>query len=246
MQYSKPDFSTLSLRYDKNMRVYMVQLYNYMAAALVLTGIVAMLTISSETMMSVLYVMQNKQIIGFSPIGWIVSVAPLAIALAFSLGLPKMNVTLAQLLFWTYAILLGLSLSSVFIIYTGESIANIFFITASIFIAMSIVGYVTKVDLTSFGSFLFMGLIGILVTSIVNIFLKSSGLYFALSAMSVLIFTGLTAFDTQRIKAIYNIYEISDRKTAIKISILGALILYLDFINIFLYLLQLFGKKKEE
>ena len=246
MEYTEQDFSSASIIYRQSLRDYMLRVYYYMTLALALTGIFAILPTSSDTVMNALYVTQNNKVVGFSPLGWIISVAPVAIALAFSFGLPRMKASSAQLLFWAYAILLGLSLSSLFFIYKGESIANIFFVTASIFGVMSLYGYLTKKDLTSFGSFLIMGLVGIIIVSLANLFFKNNGLNFALSIMSALIFTGLTALDTQRIKNTHDMYQVNNRDTATKIAIMGALTLYLDFINIFIHLLQLFGKKKEE
>jgi hypothetical protein len=217
-----------------------------MTIALVVTGAVAMLTVSSELTMRIMYVIQHHKVVGFTPFGWIVTIAPVVIALAFSLGVPKMSAATAQSLFWTYSVLLGMSLSSVFLIYTGESIARLFFITSSVFAGMSIYGYTTQKDLTSFGAFFMMGLIGVLIASLANIFLKSTGLNFALSIVSVLIFVALTAFDTQRIKSVYNMYDVRDKEAATKIGVVGALTLYLDFINIFIHLIQIFGQRREE
>lgn len=227
-------------------RSYILQVYNYMTLALLLTGLIAMLTVSSKALMNVMYTVRDEQVVGFSSFGWLVSLAPIGIALTFSLSLPRMSIITAQVLFWTYSILMGLSLSSIFLIYTGESIASVFFITATIFGGMSLYGYTTEKDLTSLGSFLIMGLIGVIAASLVNLFLRSTALNFALSLISVLIFTGLTAFDVQRIKSVYSVYGINDKEASTKISIIGALTLYLDFINIFVHLLQLFGKRREQ
>lgn len=246
MEYSEQDFSSTSIIYRQSLRNYMLRVYYYMTSALALTGFFAILPISSDIIMNALYVTQNNRVIGFSPFGWFISIAPVAIALAFSFGLPKMKASSAQLLFWSYAILLGLSLSSLFFIYKGESIAHIFFVAASIFGVMSLYGYLTRTDLTSFGSFLIMGVVGVIIASLVNLYLKKNGLNFAISIISALIFTGLAAFDTQRIKNTHDMYQLNNRDTAAKIAIMGALILYLDFVNIFIHLLQLFGKKKEE
>lgn len=232
-----------TLECNKN---YILQVYNYMTFALLLTGLIAALTVSSETLMNVIYIIQGKQVIALSIFGWLVSFTPVAIALTFSLNLPKISVITAQILFWLYSGLMGISLSSVFLIYTGESAASTFFITAAIFGGMSLYGYTTKKDLTSLGSFLIMGLIGVIVASLVNLFLKNTTLNLALSIISVIIFTGITAFDVQRIKAVYSMYGVSNEEMATKISIVGALTLYLDFINIFIHLLQLFGKRREQ
>jgi FtsH-binding integral membrane protein len=222
----------------------MLQVYNYMGAALALTGIIAMLTASSPALMSMLYVMKGNHIAGLSPLGWIVSLAPLGLAIAFGAGINRMSTQTAQMLFWAYAALLGLSLSSIFARYTGESIARVFFITASLFGAMSLYGYTTKKDLTNFGSFLMMGLFGIIIASVINIFLKSSGIQFAVSILSVLIFTGLTAYDTQRLKEMY--YQVSGSGELMsKVAIMGALSLYMDFINLFVQLLQFYGNRRD-
>lgn len=246
MKQLEPKPINISEKYDANLRSYMVGIYSYMSAALGLTGLVAIFSAYSQTIIDLLYIVTDKQLVGLSPFGWIVAIAPIGISLIFSSGLNKMNILTVQMLFWLYSILLGLSLSSIFLIYTGESIANIFFITAITFGSMSLYGYTTKADLTSLGSFLFMGLIGLIITTLVNLFLKNSGLTFAISIIGVFIFIGLTAFDTQRIKNIYFVAETNDNELIAKVTIISALVLYLDFINMFMYLLQLFGKRKKE
>jgi FtsH-binding integral membrane protein len=173
------------------------------------------------------------------PLLWVVLFAPLALVFLLSFRIKSMSVGAAQLSFWAYAGLVGLSLSGIFVVYTGESIARVFFISAAAFGATSFYGYMTRTDLSRFGSFLFMGLIGIIVATLVNIFLASSALQFAISSIGVLVFTGLTAYDTQRIKEIYIAGE--DGAIANKKAIMGALALYLDFLNLFLILMQLFG-----
>jgi hypothetical protein len=247
MDYTKYNFSSAEIKtasYNEGLRVFMLQVYNYMGAALALTGIIAMLTASSPALMSMLYVMKGNHIAGLSPLGWIVSLAPLGLAIAFGAGINRMSTQTAQMLFWAYAALLGLSLSSIFARYTGESIARVFFITASLFGAMSLYGYTTKKDLTNFGSFLMMGLFGIIIASVINIFLKSSGIQFAVSILSVLIFTGLTAYDTQRLKEMY--YQVSGSGELMsKVAIMGALSLYMDFINLFVQLLQFYGNRRD-
>lgn len=155
-----------------------------------------------------------------------------------------MRIITAQILFWTYAALLGLSVSSIFLVYLGESIAGVFFFAAFIFASMSFYGYTTKRDLTSLRSFLIMGLIGLLAASVVNLFLGSLGVNFVISVIAALVFTGLTAFDTQRLKDVFNLYTVGNKKMVKKVAIIGALTLYLDFINIFIHLLQLIGKRK--
>ena len=168
--------------------------------------------------------------------------APLGVVLYMSFGIAKMSVSKAQPVFWIFAALMGISLSSIFVIYTETSITRVFFITAGTFGAMSIYGYTTKRDLTKFGSFLMMGLIGIIIASIVNIFMKSGMMYFVISVLGVLIFVGLTAYDTQKIK---NMYLASDgSEMSGKKAVMGALTLYLDFINLFIMLLRLFGQRR--
>jgi uncharacterized protein len=160
-----------------------------------------------------------------------------------SYGINRMQASTAQAIFWVYAGVMGLSLASVFLVFTGESIARVFFITAGTFGAMSLYGYTTQRDLSQWGSFLFMGLIGIIIASLVNIFLASSALQFAISVIGVIVFVGLTAYDTQQIKEMY--FENDDAQTAGKKAIMGALRLYLDFINLFMMLLQLFGTRRD-
>ena len=177
-----------------------------------------------------------------SPLMWVVMLAPLGIVFYMSFGIRKMSAAKAQTTFWIFAGLMGASLASIFLVYTGASITRVFFITAGTFGAMSIYGYTTKRDLTKFGSFLMMGLIGIIIASLVNIFLKSSMMYFIISILGVLIFVGLTAYDTQKIK---NMYVSSDSGEVIgKKAVMGALTLYLDFINLFIMLLRLFGQRR--
>lgn len=231
-----------AVAYDKGLRTYMLRIYNYMASALALTGIVALLAANSEAFVSALYSVQDGKVVGMSGFGWLVAFAPLGMVLWLSFGVHRMSTTMAQGVFWAYAGLMGLSLSSIFLMYTGESIARTFFVTAGTFGAMSLYGYTTKRDLTGFGSFLIMGLIGLLVASIVNIFLQSSGLSFATSVLGVLIFVGLTAYDTQKLKDMY--YQIGTGEGLAKASIMGALNLYIDFINIFIHLLRFMGERR--
>ena len=229
--------------YDMGLRAYMLKIYNYMASALALTGIIAMFAGSSETFINAIYHVQNGNVVGMSGFGWIVALAPLGLVMWLGMGINRMSASTAQAIFWAYASLVGLSLSSIFIVYTGESIARTFFVTAGTFGAMSIYGYTTKRDLSGMGSFLMMGLIGLILASIVNMFMQSSALSFATSVIGVLIFVGLTAYDTQKLKAIY--YQVSGSSEAMaKASIMGALSLYMDFLNIFMYLLRFMGDRK--
>ena len=217
---------------DAGLRAYMLGVYNYMAGGLLLTGVVAYGAAASG-----LY-----QAIAGTAFIWIVLLAPLALVMFLSFRIERMSLGTAQLTFWSYAGLVGLSLSGIFLIYTGASITRVFFIAAATFGAMSLYGYTTRSDLSRFGSFLFMGLIGIVIASLVNIFLVSSALQFAISIIGVLVFVGLTAWDTQRIKEIY--IEGEDAAIAGKKAIMGALALYLDFLNLFLLMMQLFGDRR--
>jgi FtsH-binding integral membrane protein len=230
---------------DQGLRSYMLRVYNYMGIGLVVTGLVAYFTYAAA------FVEQNGRIVGItdfgaaiyeSPLRWIVMLAPLAFVLVLSFGIQRLSTGVTQLLFWLFAAVMGLSLSSIFAVYTATSVAQVFFISAATFGAMSLYGYTTKRDLTQFGSFLFMGLIGIVLASLVNIFLHSSGLSFAISIIGVLIFVGLTAWDTQKIKESYSVGFGAD--VLAKGAIMGALSLYLDFINIFLFLLRMLGNQR--
>src|SRR5260370_613071 len=176
---------------------------------------------------------------------WLVMLAPLAIVFIFSAGIQRMSFGTAQLLYWGYSALMGLSLGFIFLIYTHASIATTFFITAAMFAGMSLYGYTTKADLTKMGSFMMMGLIGIIIASVVNIFLASSALYFAISVIGVVVFVGLTAWDTQQIKEMYVDEAYAGGEAATKTAIMGALRLYLDFINLFMMLLQLLGTRRD-
>ena len=224
---------------DVGLRQYMLGVYNHMTIGLAITGLVALGASFA--------VIQGGQLTGFgyaiymSPLKWVVMLAPIGMVFFFAAKLHSMASSTAQVVFWIYAALMGLSLSSIFLVYTGESITRVFFIAAGMFAGTSLYGYTTKKDLTGMGSFLFMGLIGILIASVVNIFLASSALQFAISVIGVLVFAGLTAYDTQSIKNEYR--ESDDGETQAKKSIHGALRLYLDFINLFIMLLSLFGNR---
>lgn len=217
---------------DAGLRQYMLRVYNYMGAALVLTGLVAYGAAASGLYLS----------IARTPLIWLVVFAPLGLVFLLSFGIQRMSLGVAQLTFWSYAGLVGLSLGFIFLAYTGASIVSTFMVTAAMFLGMSLYGYTTGRDLTGMGSFLMMGLIGIIVAAIVNLFVMSSALSFAISVIGVLIFTGLTAYDTQRIKESY--FAGDDGTVAGKKAIMGALQLYLDFLNLFLMLLRLFGQTR--
>jgi len=218
---------------DVGLREHMLRVYNYMASGLALSGIVAYLGASTGFYLS----------IAQSPLIWVVMLAPLGAVLFLSFRLQQMSFFTAQVTFWVFATLMGLSLSYIFLRYAGADIARVFFITAGTFAAMSLYGYTTKRDLSAFGSFLMMGLIGVIIAGLVNIFLQSAAFQFAISVVGVLVFVGLTAWDTQRIKEVY--LETDDHATAGKKAIMGALALYLDFINLFVLLLQLFAGRRE-
>jgi uncharacterized protein len=218
---------------DVGLRDYMLRVYNYMASGLALTGIVAYAAAASGFYASIAH----------TPVIWLVILAPLGLVMLMSYGINKMTFGTLQLVFWIYAGLMGLSMAMVFLVFTGASIARVFFITAGTFAAMSLYGYTTRRDLSQFGAFLFMGLIGIIIASLVNIFLVSSAVQFAISVIGVIVFTGLTAWDTQQIKEMY--YVGDDGEIAGKKSIMGALRLYLDFINLFMMLMQLLGTRRD-
>lgn len=231
---------------DEGLRAYMLRVYNYMSCGILLTGIVAYLTYFAA-------VARNADVGGFaltafgqllygSPLKWIVMLAPLASVMFLSVRISTMSVGAAQFCFWLFSAVMGLSLSSIFLLYTGESITRVFFVTAAAFAALSMYGYTTRRDLSAWGTFLIMGVIGIVLASLVNLWLQSNSLQFALSTIGVLVFAGLTAYDTQRIKGVY--YEVRGNATAAsKAAIMGALSLYLDFINMFIMLLSLFGRR---
>ena len=234
---------------DEGLRAYMLKVYNYMASGILLTGVFSIMLFNLSGGYNIQISsagISGLSSIGYaiyaSPLKWVVMLAPLGIVFYMSFGINKMSAAKAQTVFWVFAALMGISLSSIFLMYTGGSIARVFFITSGTFGAMSIYGYTTKRDLTKLGSFLMMGLIGIIIASIVNIFMKSSMMYFVISILGVLIFVGLTAYDTQKIK---NMYTASDSGELMgKKAVMGALTLYLDFINLFIMLLRLFGQRR--
>jgi len=227
---------------DAGLREYMLRVYNYMASGLALTGIIAYATANTPALLSLFYATSPQGFLQPTMLAYIAMFSPLAFVLALSFGINKMSASTAQAVFWAFAGVMGLSLSHIFLSYTGTSIARVFFITAGTFAGMSLYGYTTKRDLTGMGSFLFMGLIGIIIASIVNMFLQSTAMQFVISVIGVLIFVGLTAYDTQKIKSLYAEADGADIHT--KKAIMGALTLYLDFINLFLMLLRLFGDRR--
>ncbi len=227
---------------DVGLREYMLRVYNYMASGLVLTGILAYVTANTPAILNLLYAAGPDGRISPTMLGFIVMLSPFGFILALSFGVTKMKASTAQAVFWGFAAVMGLSLANIFLAYTGTSITRVFFIAAGAFAGMSLYGYTTKRDLSGFGSFLMMGLIGIIIAMVVNIFLQSSALHFVISVVGVLVFVGLTAYDTQKIKSLY--LEADGSEVMTKKAIMGALTLYLDFINLFIMLLHLFGERR--
>ena len=220
---------------DFGLRQYMLNVFSYMSGGLAVTAFVAYIASTSQAFMSFLLSSPSTY--------WLIALAPLGIAFYLIFRISSMSPEKAKALFFGYAAMLGLSLSSIFLIYSTASIAQTFFVTSSMFLSMVIYGYVTKRDLTSFGSFLLMGLIGLIIAGVVNVFMKSSVASLVISAIGVIVFTGLTAYDTQVIKSYYT--ELDSDGTSEKKAIIGAFRLYLDFINLYLYLLRFLGKARE-
>jgi FtsH-binding integral membrane protein len=232
--------------YDAGLRAHMLRVYNYMVGALALTGVVAYVVANSPPLLNALYrtvLTANGAALQPTILGWVVMLSPLALVFFLSFRIMQMSQAAAQATFWGYAALTGASLASILIVYTGASVATTFFVTAATFGTMSLWGYTTKRDLTGMGHFLMMGLIGLLIASLANMFFKSGAVNFVVSVLGVVIFTGLTAWDTQKIKQVY--YAVGgDTAAAGKAAIMGALSLYLDFLNIFLFLLRFMGNRR--
>ena len=226
---------------DVGLRQYMLRVYNYMASGLALTGIVAWVVANTASIQQVFFQATPR---GIAPtgLGWIAIIAPIGLVMAMSWGINRMRASTAMTLFWVYAGLMGVSLSTLLLAYTGASVARTFFATAASFLALSLYGYTTKRDLTGFGRFLFMGLIGIVIASLINMFWPSPGLTFVVSIVGVLVFAGLTTYDTQKIKEMYFAGDGSEVMT--KKAVNGALRLYLDFINLFIMLMRLMGDRR--
>ncbi|MEI8320728.1 MAG: Bax inhibitor-1/YccA family protein [Alphaproteobacteria bacterium] len=227
---------------DQGLRSYMLKVYGYMSFGLVVTALLAFAVTQIPALQNLLFVINAQGHVAASGFAIMLLFAQIGLVLWLSMRISQMDASTAQLIFWSYAALTGLSLSPICYVYTGASITRVFSITACTFGAMSLYGYTTKKDLSSFASFLFMGLIGIILASVVNIWLKSTMVEFVVSAVGVLVFTGLTAYDTQRIKEIY--WEQDTTEVHSKKAIMGALALYLDFINLFLMLLRFFGNRR--
>lgn len=224
---------------DAGLRSYMLSVYNYMASGVLLTGVVAML-FANSSLMNLLF---NPETRGPTLLYWVALFAPLGVVMWLQIGINRISAATAQALFWVYAGLLGVSLSTIFLVYTGTSIATTFFATAAAFLGLSLYGYSTKRDLSAFGTFLIMGVVGLVVAMLLNIFLHSPALNLAISAIGVLLFAGLTAYDTQKIKSIYFTVAGSGEAMA-KSAVIGALRLYLDFINMFLFMLRFMGNRR--
>jgi len=218
--------------YDEGLRKYMLSIYNYMTSGVLLTGIVAL----GAATTGIAYAFAS------GPLMWIVALAPLGFVLAMSFGLNRMSQGTLQALFWSFAFVMGLSMSTIFLVFTGESIATTFFATAGAFAGLSLYGYTTKKDLSGFGTFLIMGLFGLIIASLLNLFLQSGTLALVISIVGVLIFAGLTAWDTQRLKEQYSYVRGTEMMG--KVVIMGALNLYLDFINMFMFLLRFLGNRE--
>ena len=217
---------------DAGLRTYMLKVYNYMASGVLLTGIVALLFASSGMAAQVMT----------TPLKWLIILAPLGFVFAMSFGVNRMQTATLQTLFWGFAVAMGLSMSTLFLVYTGVSIAQTFFAVSAAFLGLSLYGYTTKKDLSGFGTFLIMGVVGLLVAMVINIFLQSTAMAFAISAIGVLLFAGLTVYDTQKIKSMYA--HIAGTDMMGKAAIMSALTLYLDFINMFQFMLAFMGDRR--
>ncbi len=244
--YGTPSDTRSAAEIDEGLRAYMLTVYNYMASALVLTGLMAYVTANVPALYSLLYTFQSAPdgsvyLTGQTGLGFVVMFAPLALVFFLSFRINHMQASTAQMVFWIYAGLVGMAIASILFVYTGTSIAKTFFVTAAAFGSLSLYGYTTKRNLTGMGSFLIMGLFGLIIASIVNMFMQSGMMDFIISVAGVLIFAGLTAYDTQKIKLMY--LHNDGQQTAQKKAIMGALRLYLDFLNMFLFLLRFMGNR---
>lgn len=223
---------------DAGLRRYMLSVYNYMASGVLLTGIVALAMVATGTVNSLV----SPDGRGLSGLGWVVALAPLGLVMWLSFGINRISEGTAKALFWVYAAVTGASLSTLLLVYTGGSVAQTFFATAAAFAGLSLYGYTTKKDLSGLGTFLIMGLIGLIVASVINLFLRSSAFDLVISFVGVLLFAGLTAYDTQKIKSMY--FQVQGSNFMGKSVVMGALTLYLDFINMFLFLLRFMGDRR--
>ena len=220
--------------FDAGLRSYMLSVYNYMASGVLLTGIVALLFARSG--------MAAELFVNGGILKWVVILAPLGMVMWLSFGINRLSEGAAKGIYWAYAVAMGLSLSTIFLVYTGASIASTFFASAAAFGGLSLYGYTTKRDLSGFGTFLIMGLVGLIVASLINLFLQSSAMDFVISIIGVLLFAGLTVYDTQKIKSMY--FHVQGSEMVGKSVVMGALTLFLDFINLFLFLLRFMGVRR--
>lgn len=226
---------------DEGLRAFMVSVYNYMAGGLCLTALAAWLTVNTS-LISLFFNIEGNQVLGLSAFGWLMFLSPLIMVFVFNWVIMRGTVAQVQAVFWGFCALMGASLTPILLMYTASSMVRVFLITAGTFGAMSLYGYTTKRDLTAMGSFMIMGLWGVIIASIVNFFLKSPGLYYTLSYISIAVFVGLTAYDTQTIR---NFYISADgQDTLTRKAVAGALSLYMDFINLFLNLLRIMGDRR--
>jgi len=228
------DYGREAAGYDAGLRKHMLSVYNYMASGVLLTGVVALLFARSGYAFDIM--------VGPGILKYLIMFAPLAFVLVMSFGINKLSTGAAQALYWAFAVVMGLSMSTIFLVFTGESIATTFFATSAAFVSLSLWGYTTKKDLSGMGTFLIMGLFGLIFAMIINLFMQSTAMMYAISAIGVLIFAGLTAYDTQRIKSVY--FQVAGSDFIGKAAIMGALQLYLDFINMFMFLLQFMGDRR--
>jgi FtsH-binding integral membrane protein len=253
-QYGRPMTRAETAVIDEGLRAYMLRIYNYMVLGLAITGFAALGTylasVTGDPSAAAARLPNGIMLssIGYalfvSPLKWAVILAPLGLVFFLGMRIQNMSTSAAHTTFWVFAALIGLSLGSIFLVYTHTSIVRVFFITAASFGALSLWGYTTQRDISAWGSFLIMGLVGIIIASLVNLFIASSALQFVVSVVGVLVFAGLTAWDTQRLKSEY-VYGAMEGATLEKSAIMGALSLYLNFINLFTMLLQLFGQRQE-
>ncbi len=235
----RPTVETAS--YDEGLRSYMLSIYNYMASGVLLTGIVALLVASNASLLSVFFAENARGALAPTLLGWVAMLSPLAMVLVMNFGVNRLSETSLKACFFGFAALMGISMSTIFIRYTGASIAQTFFVTAAAYGALSLYGYTTKRDLSAMGKFLMMGLIGLLIAMVANIFIQSSPMQLIINILGVLIFAGLTAYDTQRLKSLY--YQVQGTDFVGKSAVLGALTLYLNFINMFQFLLSFMGNR---
>lgn len=239
---SRPGTAAEQASFDAGLRAHMVRVYNYMASGLALSGIVAFALFSSPELAGLFFQIQAGFVVGLNTLGWIAIFAPLGLLLLTGFRAAQMSVRSVQAVYWAVTALMGVSLSLLLFRYTGASVARTFFITAAAFGALSLYGYTTKRDLTAFGKFLFMGVIGLILASLVNMFFPSGAMSFIISLAGVLIFSGLIAYDTQKIKEQYA--QAWGSEAAEKVAVFGALSLYLDFVNLFQFLMMFLGQRR--